>query len=514
MPRRRSIVSRAVAVVALGAALGSAHAEDAPPAVETTILRRVKVDAESVDGASLTVAPRSAHVAFLSRRPEGWAWFVDGTAGPTFDEVGPLVFSEDGARSAYLGRKKGDWTLVVDGVGKAIEVVRPPAALSLRFSLDGKRLAFSGTKVVDGKPVGEAVVVDGVAGPPFRGLQYASIVFSRDGKRVAYEASDGKNGFVVVDGKAGKPYPRDAIGFPVFSADGAHVAYTVRDDDGRFVVTDGVEGARFDALGPPTFAPAGGRLVYVGGRAGENVVVTDGVEGKSYDEVAAPGPVWSADGAHVAFAAKVGTSYLVVADGKEGPTYARVGSASLRWSPVGGRLAYWAGKGPRPFYVVDGVERKEADLVSDSGGAAFSHDGKHVAYAVRRSGKWVVRTDEIDGPEVDGVGKGFPVFSPSGRVTYEAAIGRRWHLFSGNEPGPAFEGFAEGALAFASEGTSVGVVARRGNAWRVVVDGIEGGEAYQAVLPGSELIPDGPRSFHAWFARDQELLHTRTARVR
>ncbi len=52
-----------------------------------------------------------------------------------------------------------------------------------------------------------------------------TLIFSADGKRVAYRAWKRDKCLVVVDGEAGAEYDAIAEGSPVFSADGKRVAY-------------------------------------------------------------------------------------------------------------------------------------------------------------------------------------------------------------------------------------------------------------------------------------------------
>ena len=70
---------------------------------------------------------------------------------------------------------------------------------------------------------------------------------------------------------------------------------------------------------------------------------------------------------------------------------------------------------------------------------------------------------------------------------------------------------ASGLRRIHSAGASVGVIARRGRAFTIVVDGVSASEEYQAVLPNSTLVSDGPHSFHAWVVKQPELLHVRVA---
>lgn len=73
-----------------------------------------------------------------------------------------------------------------------------------------------------------------------------SLVFSANGKRVAYVAKRGEKWLVVVDEVAGEEY--DSIGRDgvAFSPESDQVACLARRRDRWLVVVDGVEGAEYD----------------------------------------------------------------------------------------------------------------------------------------------------------------------------------------------------------------------------------------------------------------------------
>ena len=54
-----------------------------------------------------------------------------------------------------------------------------------------------------------------------------------------------------MDGEAGREF--DAVKGLMFSRDGKHLAYVVRNAGKELVVVDGQEGAAYDAMGPGTW---------------------------------------------------------------------------------------------------------------------------------------------------------------------------------------------------------------------------------------------------------------------
>jgi hypothetical protein len=504
-------------MLAAAAALSPARADEGKGRVETTVLVRInQADHPFADGSTVTISPRNVHVAWRAQVEGTFRWTVDGKQGKAYVWVGPIVFSDDGEHFAYVAGSAERALVVVDGQERTVACAQVMQE-TLRFVPGGVRTALVGVLAADRahgglQEAGTVLCIGDEVGPPFASIDAKSLTFSTDGKRSALVAhAADEQDVVVADAKAGKGYPGGSVGAPRFSADGTRYAYEVRKPDARMVV-DGVEGPAFERVMPPNFAPRGARMFYVGVREAKPVVVVDGKEEPEVFDVRAPGPVWSADGGHLGYVAvKVAdrkAMQRVVIDGVDGPAFQRIGAESLILSPDGKRHAYWAGNGPKPFYVVDGVAQKEADLVGR--GVAFSPDSKRVAYGVQRSGKWFVVTDGVEGPPVDGVLVGFPVFtSDSSSVVYAAVLAGATHIFVDGKPGPAFDGLAEGALALGQGTSSVAVIARRGQAYRIVVDGVESTEEFPLLLPGSTLVADGPRSFRAWAARGGELLHLR-----
>jgi hypothetical protein len=187
------------------------------------------------------------------------------------------------SREAYVkGRCAEGWRCVVlNGVeGKEYHGIDDTSQL---FSPNFDRLGFAAER--DGKWF---VVVDGVEGKEYDSIGRGSPSFSPDNKRVGYGASRGGKWFVVVDGVEGKEYDGIAAGSPAFSPDSKRVAYfairrTVtrgRAKDKWFVVVDGVEGKKCDNTRHlPQFSVDNKYAVYVGQRGGKWFLFsTDGVE--------------------------------------------------------------------------------------------------------------------------------------------------------------------------------------------------------------------------------------------
>jgi hypothetical protein len=161
---------------------------------------------------------------------------VRGEPGPEYEHVGWPAVSGNGKHIAYDAQRNGRGLVVVDGrEGKTYDSVGRPV-----FSPDGKEVAYD---VVDGKQFfmvrNDRELRDFVALP--------NPVFNPGGK-LAYSAltHDASKQFVVEEGAKGKEY--DKMGLLVWSRDGRHLAYSAREGDKEFLVVDGKEGKPYDRI--------------------------------------------------------------------------------------------------------------------------------------------------------------------------------------------------------------------------------------------------------------------------
>ncbi len=385
-----------------------------------------------IAGESLTFSPDSQHLAYYASEGElelhieagrfftGKCYVVlDGHLSRGYEDVRWLTFSPDsrrlafcankGQRSARSGdRSHGTWHVVVDGKqGPGYNYVHRPV-----FSGDGSRSAYRALK--DAKGFGEmgweggrrVIVIDGKESSARHEVQPETILFSADGRRLAYVAFPSrKQRVVVVDGRKSRLY-RWVYNL-TFSPDGERLAYIASDHPpgpGAFVVVDGKEGRSWHTLMELQFGP-NGELAYLAGDDRDQWrAVIDGKEGPTYDEVRRI--KFSPNGKRVVYRARKGEKWVAVVDGNEGPEYDFVGGVGARalpsemvfyFSPNGERLAYWVQKGKKWVLVADGEEGPEHDSPGEHSRHAhpvFSHDGEHLAYRARSGEGWVVVADE------------------------------------------------------------------------------------------------------------------------
>lgn len=336
----------------------------------------------------------------------------------------------------------------------------------------------------------QRVRFDTVDGPRVKGVALEGLVFGADG-HFAYPAQVPAGWVVFHDGMPSAAF--EGIGAVVLSPDGRHVAFAAQRSGGWYVVHDGVVGERFEALFPGSlrFGP-GGQLVYAARRGEASFVVVEGRVSESWDGV---GRVeFSPDGRRVAWLARRGQQAFVVVDGAPRGPFA--GVAAHHFGP------------PEVAVVDEGGWRLLRDGVPSEAfsaiGAVHVEAGR-VAAPVRRHGQgWVLDGAELRGP--------FEAVHPTlarddaGALVFAAKEGADWFVFHGAaRSGPwvqvedlqvagahvAFLGVRAqrdvvvldgqersswdyaSSLSLSPTGARLAHLAKRGEAWRLVVDGAE-----------------------------------------
>lgn len=267
---------------------------------------------------------------------------------------------------------------------------------SVTFSPDSRRVAYvveRYEKLPESTPemsvIGRVaqVVVDGSEGPDFESID--GLRFSPDSRRVAYAACEnGKYTVIVADAEA---CTRDGIFIPVLpsacAAPGTPRPQPAVQLDGR----------AYDDVSEVQFSPDSRRLGYVGARGDRQTVVVDGAEGPAFDT--AGYITFSPDSRHLAYMVRRAGMQSAICDGAERASYAWPHSAATDnpvFSPDSKRFAYILPVGDKRCVVVDGVGGKPYDGIRTL--PIFSPDSRHFAYeAWRADHVWIV----VDGVEVD-----------------------------------------------------------------------------------------------------------------
>ncbi len=231
----------------------------------------------------------------------------------------------------------------------------------------------------------EAVVIDGKIGPWYDNIRDTILIFSPDGKRVAYPVRHGQKWQVVLDGKNGPEY--DGIGAIAFSPDGRRVGYAALTENKWVFVVDGQPSSNFESAAGLTFSSDGRRVAYAAQMGKKWSILVDGREVMGgYDDFGTLS--FSPDGRRLVYTAKSDQGWIVVVDGKASAAYEDVRDPVF--SPDGKRVGYAAKKGLKWIVVVDREKSLELDACT---APVFSLDREHVAYAAKKGPNWTVIVD-------------------------------------------------------------------------------------------------------------------------
>jgi hypothetical protein len=380
--------------------------------------------------AAVFTSPDGSHVAYLAGRGE-WSFVGrDGHEDPPFEAITrsvPPVFSHDGARLAYGagGASGDDFRLWLDG--RPVSEV-PIAPIQAVFSPDGARLAYVEQRPTADKDFEVRVVVDGQPTDWFAGMRNETGVmqFSPDGLRFAYREHDlDLNVRWIVDG-----VPQQWTDDPV----------TVRQALKRVSVRASIVEGQVSA----TFSPDGRRFAYFADVKGKGVAIIE-------DDVAGPvvkgvyGPVFSPDSRHLGYLAQQFDGRVtLVMDGVPGPALPGKDGGGPWFSADSRHAAVILRRDEGGLFhrrtvntlFVDG--RAVAELEGDdvSAAPAFSPDGEHVAWWIRRGKTCRAMVD--DHPiAFDGGVESDVVYTASGRAAFVGRMPDTWcTVVCDGRPGP------------------------------------------------------------------------------
>lgn len=310
-----------------------------------------------------------------------------------------------------------------------------------------RRFAF--VAVRDGT---ERAVIDGSEQTPYADVQ--QLVFSPDGKRVAYEAyrvGDGQS-VMVLDGT--EVCRAETMGWPTFSSDGTSFAYRAMLDRGRgkawYVVEDGLFSDPYYWVDFVVAFDNVGRCVYQAKDQTGEFLVVGGHRGKSYDAIVC----WAVRNGLPTFVAHSGNRLCVVRDGVEG-----------QWHDIGGVLEasrYTPSPSGEHWVVSGSVNGRSVCLLDgallDSGRgdmAKFSPSEAHVGYRLSLGGRYCVVIDGVPGQWYDSVE--FYALSNEGRLFIVSKDGDRERAVIDGAPQPPYVDIW--GPVFGSDGVAVAYLA-------------------------------------------------------
>jgi len=286
---------------------------------------------------------------------------------------------------------------------------------------------------------------------------------SPDHRRAFTVADEDGRACVSVDEEEERCFDGLSLSRIVFSPDGRSMAYPVETDGGWVVMRDGRPGPLEDGVGELVFSPHGGTLAYTALRDDRWHVVIDGAAGEPYDSLFSGTLTFDSTGQRVAYAAFRRGSAFAVVDHVAGP--AHDGIAQLRFSPDGRRVAYVARSGDQVALVVDRVSGPMHDAIGEY---AFDPDGRGISYAAMEGADWWVASGDARlGPYMEV--RNLSHRPSDGRLVFVARTSEGERVVVGGTPGPAYESVDR--PVFSERGSSWGYVAHDSVSSTVVLDG-------------------------------------------
>ncbi len=210
------------------------------------------------------------------------------------------------------------------------------------------------------------------------------------------------------------------------------------------------------AVGQYSVSPDGGHLATAGAHGSRSVVFLDGVAGPDFDQAGSSNGAsdrddiaWSPDGAHSAYAARLGAQLLAVVDGKVAFTIIATsqGGATLGLDPWNNGMSF----------------RTHTFLFSPSG-------AHHVVVAIEGGGATHAFLDGGKGPLVGQIDASQLGFAAEKLIYAATTPDTKWHVFTNNVPGPAFDQVT--GLVFNSNHQHYAYIGRSGANSVVVTDGV------------------------------------------
>jgi WD40 repeat protein len=373
--------------------------------------------------AQLQFSLDNEHFAIVAALHQNEVAVLDSKPGPEYAWVTSLCLNANGSRLAFIGKRLATEAEYDAGQGGEAAPKEVRATFPNNHSVE--------RAVIDGKEQGGYHATDLVLHPISGRYAY---VDHPSGPWTSEGGADTRGVEVWVDGKRGPEYERcDRI---IFSPDGKRVAYLTAKDKRSYVVVDDEELGPFDDIDRTSFVFSA-NSAHFGFVAGQDVYV-DGAH--AADVFRASNLAFSPNGSRYAYFANDSAGHpLVVVDGNKKPLLAPPVDKSITFSPDGKRLAFVVATngGFDQTAVIDDIPIPPFQNQRQIRSLEFSPDSQHVVFTAEVLDRNTINhVRVVDGKPGPLVGLNFasqdhpPVISPTlwtskGQLSYLAKDGNR-----------------------------------------------------------------------------------------
>ena len=354
----------AASISAIFVSTGVAHAE---VTIEKTLLSPLG------QGFSYVASPAPAYVATTGPAGSRMAVYIDGEPGPKFDEIVvtqptpeggggiAIVFSPDGTRHAYVGRKRGEFKLMVDGEEVATGNIdnQYNSISGVGFTPDSKHYFYRIRQTDDQNESPVRFVMDGVESVPLSPHDLQVLVAPAGGGFLIL-GKDYSTGEPIIM-RDGEPWETDASRF-VYRHDGKLFTFGMNADGSEsFVHLDDEElyrgPFRIQELIADDVGESWAMTGYAPGGMDMRIMVNgELIDGKITTMAGSKQILFSDDGSRwaVTMEPQTGRQY-VVADGEEYDEYIMI--HELAFSPDSRHLTFWGRSPSGAYFVINGEEQ-------------------------------------------------------------------------------------------------------------------------------------------------------------
>ena len=199
-------------------------------------------------------------------------------------------------------------------------------------------------------------------------------ILSRDGRRIFYVASDGRNIYPVLDGRAYDLQLEGVCDEPVFSDDGSTLAFVGKLQNGRHQLFVNLRpvGQPHEKISRLVLSPNGERSMAMVQRGERCRIMLDGQLRREWDGIGVKTARFSPDGRRFTYAAHVGDQWFYIIDDDTIGPFSGLYAPGVVFSHDSRRVAYRAAEWPYP----SNIQSWDADGNLLMGGQRIFIDGQ------------------------------------------------------------------------------------------------------------------------------------------